>query len=113
MSTHRPAAGAPSHVPLLLHNPTLCQGKEEAKESPRGKEKEKASAQGTPVLQPPVLERFPLGCGRLVNLRRTRHNHRVKTSGIERWRKGEAGFGGCRTWWRSCDCSDWEMKSGT
>ena len=86
MSTHRPAAGALSHVPLLLRNPTPCHGKEVAKAIAKQK-KQVPRRQGTPVLQPPILERFPLGRRRLVNLRRSRRNHRVKIMGSKHRKK--------------------------
>lgn len=48
--THRPAAGAPSHAPLLLLNPTPCQGKEEAKAISKPKPPSAKKTKSTPVL---------------------------------------------------------------
>lgn len=50
MSTHRSAAGAPSHAPLLLHNPMPCQGKQEAKAVPKPTPPSAKKTNSTPVL---------------------------------------------------------------
>lgn len=69
----------------------------------------------TPVLQPPVLERLPLGRWRLVNLHPPASTRRIKTTRSQRHthKKKKASNPGRNTWWRSWDCSASEMKPGT
>ena len=63
MSTHRPVAGALSHVLLLLRNPTPCHGKEVAKAIAKQK-KQVPRRQGVPQFcSLRFLRDFHLGAG--------------------------------------------------